>query len=240
MTDAVKRNYIAVRRAETARQTRRAVVDAAADLYLRDGFGRTTVDAVAAAAGVSRKTVFRAVGGKVELLKLAIDWATTGDDEDVPMAERAEIADLAAQTNGAAIIARWAALTAAIGSRVAGLSLVLTEAAGVDAAARHLRVQTQAQRHLGATAFAEFLGSRRLLRADLSAQQAADLVWLYSDPAIYHRLVVDRNWGHTEFVAWLARTGSSELLHVALPAAAPATTATPTTATPTTATPDRR
>jgi AcrR family transcriptional regulator len=212
MTEPVKRNYVAVRRANTARQTRRAVVAAAADLYLRDGFGRTTVDAVAQAAGVSRKTVFRAVGGKVELLTLAIDWATAGDDEAVPLAERGEIADLAAQVSEDAIMAHWAALTAAIGSRMAGLSLVLAEAAGVDPAARELRGRAQAQRHRGATAFAEFLAGRRLLRGDVSLDQAADLVWLYSDPAMYHRLVVERNWSHEEFVAWLTRTACTQLM----------------------------
>lgn len=212
MTPPVKRNYQTVRRAESARQTRRAVVAAAADLYLRDGFGRTTVDAVARAAGVSRKTVFRSAGGKVELLKLALDWAVTGDDEPVPLAERVELAYLAAHVDGVAIMADWAELTAAIGSRLAGLSLVLTEAAGLDPAARELRSQAQAQRHAGATAFADFLAARQLLRPDVSLRRAADLVWLYSDPTIYQRLVVERNWSHEEFVHWLAGTVSTQLL----------------------------
>ena len=212
MPDPVKRNYVAVRRAETARRTRWVVVDAAADLYLREGFGRTTVDAVAEAAGVSRKTVFRAVGGKVELLEMAIEWATVGDDEDVPLAGRADIAHLISQTTPAAILAEWASLTAAIGSRLAGLSRVLTEAAGIDPAARELLTRAQAQRLAGATAFAEFLASRGLLRTDLDTGEAADLVWLHSDPAIYHRLVVDRHWSHDGFVRWLTGTMTSQLL----------------------------
>jgi len=211
MSEPVKRNYVAVRRAATARQTRRAVVDAAAALYLRDGFGRTTMDAVAHAAGVSRKTVFRAVGGKVELLTLAIDWAAAGDDRDVPLAERDAIADLAAQVSTDAIMARWAVLTAAIGSRMAGLSLVLAEAAGADPAARDLRGRAQMQRHLGATAFAEFLAGRGLLRSDVSVNRAADLVWLHSDPSMYRLLVVERNWSNDEFVAWLTRTVGTQL-----------------------------
>jgi AcrR family transcriptional regulator len=232
VTGGVKRNYLAVHRADTARQTRRAVVAAAAALYLRDGFGRTTVDAVAASAGVSRKTVFRAVGGKVDLLKLAIDWAAAGDDEDVPLAERAEIAQLAAQLGGDAIMTHWAMLTAAIGSRVAGLSLVLAEAAGTDPAARDLRDRAQAQRHLGATAFAEFLAARGLLRSDVDVNQAADLAWLYSDPWMYHRLVVERNWSHEDFVAWLAHAVGTQLLQAA--------GAGPATGMSTTAAPDRR
>lgn len=43
-------------------------------------------DATAEAAEVSRKTVFTAVGGEVELLKLAFDWSVVGDDEPAPSA----------------------------------------------------------------------------------------------------------------------------------------------------------
>jgi len=110
-------------------------------------------------------------------------------------------------------MAQWAELTAAVGSRLAGLSVVLTEAAGLDPAARELRNQALAQRHAGATAFADFLAARRLLRADVSRQQSADVVWLYSDPAIYHQLVVERNWSHEEFVGWLVGTVRTQLLN---------------------------
>jgi len=212
MDEPVKRNYQAVRRAESARRTRRAIVAAATELFLRDGFGRTTVDAVARAAAVSRKTVFRSVGGKVELLKVAMDWAVTGDDEAGPLAARPEIAQLAGQADGAAILAEWAALTAAIDSRVAGLSLVLAEAAGLDPAAREQRVLARSQRFDGGTAFADLLATRGLLRADVSARHAADIVWLHSDPAIYHQLVVERDWTHEQFVGWLAGAVNTQLL----------------------------
>ena len=57
MENAVKRNYSSTLRESQARATRRQIVDAAADLFAREGYGATTIDAVAAAAGVSRKTV---------------------------------------------------------------------------------------------------------------------------------------------------------------------------------------
>lgn len=34
------------------------------------------------------KTVFAAVGGKLDLLTLALDWAVAGDDEPVPLEHR--------------------------------------------------------------------------------------------------------------------------------------------------------
>src|SRR3954447_25281069 len=83
-----RRGYQSDLRAAQTRLIRRAVVDAAADLFVRRGYSATTIDAVAQAAGVSRKTVFNAVRGRVALLKLAYDWSIVGDEEPVPMSER--------------------------------------------------------------------------------------------------------------------------------------------------------
>src|SRR5262245_52097861 len=104
MMSEVKRNYSSTLRDAQARQTRRAIVDAGARLFVDDGFGRTTIDTIAAEAGVSRKTVFTSVGGKVEILKLAIDWAIVGDDEPVALADRPEIERLKAETDPRAIL----------------------------------------------------------------------------------------------------------------------------------------
>src|SRR6187401_1654403 len=59
-----RRPYRSTLREEQARATQRAVVSAARDLFVDLGWSRTTIDAVAARAGVSRKTVFTSVGGK--------------------------------------------------------------------------------------------------------------------------------------------------------------------------------
>ncbi|MFA9565381.1 MAG: TetR/AcrR family transcriptional regulator, partial [Acidimicrobiales bacterium] len=50
-----------------------AVVDAAARRLASDGIGGTTVDDVAAEAGVSRATVYRYSGGKDEIVRTVID-----------------------------------------------------------------------------------------------------------------------------------------------------------------------
>ena len=84
-----KRPYQSALRDEQARTTRRAIVEAGAALFVERGYAGTTVDAIAERAGVSRKTVFTSVGGKVGLLKLAIDWALAGDDEPVALDDAA-------------------------------------------------------------------------------------------------------------------------------------------------------
>src|SRR5215210_1080881 len=97
MTENGKRSYSSAVRESQARQTRRQIVAAAGRLYADQGFAATTIDAIAAEAGVSRKTVFTSVGGKVALLKLAYDYALAGDDEPVPMIEREGLQTIIAQ-----------------------------------------------------------------------------------------------------------------------------------------------
>lgn len=206
MGTPVKRGYTSQLRTAQARETRRVVVAAAARLYVADGFGRTTIEAIAQAAGVSRKTVFTSVGGKVELLKLALNWAVVGDDEPVPLAGRRELDHLKASTDPDAILRDWVHIVTSIGSRVAGLSGALTGAAGVDDDARALWEHAQDQRHAGARAFIAHLAHHHGLRPDLGRNEAADLAWVYSDPALHHRLVIQRGWSIDRFEQWLYQT----------------------------------
>src|SRR5687768_12500402 len=102
-----RRPYQSKLRDEQARATRRAIVGAAGELFVELGWSRTTIDAVAERAGVSRKTVFTSVGGKAALLKLALDWALVGDDEPVPLADRPVIAEMERLRDPRALVARW-------------------------------------------------------------------------------------------------------------------------------------
>jgi AcrR family transcriptional regulator len=203
---SVKREYTSELRAAQARETRRAIVAEAARLFVQDGYGATTIDAIAEAAGVSRKTVFTSAGGKVDLLKLALDWAVVGDDDPVPLAERPSVHDIGRLSDPHAIIAGYVSVVADIDRRIAPLSAALVVAAGIDAQARALREQTAAQRLAGARAFVRHLAHHGGLAADLHAGAAADIAWVHSDPALYRWLVLERRWSHQRFQTWLQRT----------------------------------
>ena len=84
----VKRTYDASGRRARADARRRDVVQAARELFERDGFRLTTIAAVAAQAGVRRRASTRASAGEAALAKAVFDVALAGDDEPVPVAER--------------------------------------------------------------------------------------------------------------------------------------------------------
>jgi AcrR family transcriptional regulator len=205
MTTAVKRQYRSALREAQARETRRAIVSAAHRLFVQEGYGATTIDAVAAEAGVSRKTVFTAVGGKVELLKLALDWAVAGDDEAVALMDRPEIGRLLRGGDPSALLHGWARVLTEIDSRITALSKALDVAAGVDPAARSVADTLRGQRLDGARKIVNRLVQLSALRTDLTRAEATDLAWLAGDPFLYDRLVNHRGWSPRRFEAWLAR-----------------------------------
>ncbi|MDX6427760.1 MAG: hypothetical protein QOE54_126 [Streptosporangiaceae bacterium] len=203
---AVKKPYSSALRATQAAATRRAIVDAAAVLFVQRGYGATSVDAIAEAAGVSRKTVFTSVGGKLETLKLALDWAIAGDDAPIPVLERPHVQAGLQEPDARRILRDFAANIVEVMGRTAALSRVLESAAGIDADLRSLNDALRTQRQRGMSFLAAVLDQRGALRPDLTVDEAADVLWLLNDSAPYHRLVVEQRWPAARYESWLADT----------------------------------
>ena len=224
MPELGKRSYVSTLRDSQARQTRRQIVAAAGRLFGERGFAATTVDAIAAEAGVSRKTVFTSVGGKVALLKLAYDYATAGDDEPVPMIEREGLQTVIAESDPYEQMRLWAELVTGMGARSSGLWLALRGAAEVDAEANELYLRWEAQRlDSMRTGPVPTLIAKGVLRPELTPDEAAAIFWMLTDPALYHRMVVDVGWTAERFSSWLYETILTQALIPRDPAAPPRT-----------------
>ena len=204
MTQPVKKPYNSALRAAQARATRRTIVDAAARLFIEHGYGATTVDAIALAAGVSRKTVFTSVGGKTEALKLAIDWAIVGDDEPVPMLERPHVKAQMQEPDARRMLTAYARHVRETGARTAPLHEVVRAAAGLDEEIRALAEEGRAQRIRGMRVLAQHLADRGALKPGLTPAEAADVLWLLNDPGVYYRLVIEQQWDPDRYQDWLA------------------------------------
>ena len=205
------RPYRSTLREEQARATRRRIVTAGRELFVNDGYARTTVDAIAARAGVSRKTVFTSVGGKAAVLKLAWDWTLAGDDEPVPVAERPEVIALFATTDPADLIAGWTRLSVDIAARLAPLLQVLTVAADGDPEVAALQATNERGRMQGARRFVDRLIAIGGLRPDVTPDQATDIAAVFMDPLPVRRLVLDGGWTVEACAALLDRMATAAL-----------------------------
>ena len=211
MNQPAKR-YTSEIRDEQARRTRRAIVTAAHDLFLAQGYAATTIDAIAEAAHVARRTVFNSVGGKAALLKLAVDWAIAGDDEPIPVAERPAVKAIQAESDPRKGLALWTQMVTEIAARAAPISEVLAAAADSDPDAAQLAANADRERMFGATAFVRYLASLGSLAPGLTQQHAADVCWVHTDPHLYRRLVTERGWTTSEFRQWLFTSLAAALL----------------------------
>ena len=189
------RTYQSKLRDEQAQATRRRIVHAGGELYVEQGYGRTTIDAIADRAEVSRKTVFTSVGGKAVVLKLAFDWALAGDDEPVAIADRPEVRRMMQEQDPAVLLAEWIAMNAAIAGRLAALLAT-----------------TEQQRTHGARAFVIRLEAIGGLRPALDVERAAAVAELLMDPMPYRRLVLLRGWTPDEYAEYLQRMAAAALL----------------------------
>ena len=215
MTDVGKRVYRSDLREGQARATRRQIVEAASTLFAERGYAAATIDAVAERAGVSRKTVFTSVGGKVELMKLAYDWAVTGDDEPVSMGRRPEVAEVVAEQDPVRMLEKYADLLGRQMPRVAPIHSALRSAADADAQAHELFEKMQDHRLAGMRKPVAVLAERGHLREGLSQKRATDLVWLYTEPLQWELLVQRRGWSRAAYADWLVSSLKRHLLGLA-------------------------
>src|SRR5580700_2667073 len=211
-TSQPPRRYASQVRDEQARRTRRAIVTAAHDLFLAQGYAATTIDGIAEAAHVSRRTVFNSVGGKVALLKLAWDWAVVGDDEPIALADRPAVKAILAESDPRKALMLWVQTANDIAARTAPLGEVLIAAADIDPAAAQLLAEASRNRMLGATLFIRYLASLDGLAVGMTEQRAAELCWALTDGHLYRLLVAQRGWSTADFNRWLSDTLAAALL----------------------------
>lgn len=195
----VRRRYRSQLREQQTAETRRAVLDAARDLFVESGWASTGMREVASTAGVALETVYAHFSSKRGLLRAVADAAVVGDDAPVPLAERAEF--LAIGRGGRLARIRSAArLLAAVQVRTAAVGMVLRQAAPADGEiAELLRLTRERQRVDVARALELVIG-----RAPTVAER--DGVWALASPELYLLLVAESGWTPEQYEAWIAAT----------------------------------
>jgi TetR/AcrR family transcriptional regulator of autoinduction and epiphytic fitness len=209
---AVKRRYESAHRQEQARQTRRAILDAAAALFVEPGYAATPLTTIAAEAGVAIQTVYKVFGSKQALLSALVDVTVAGDDEPVALPDRQFVAEIRALSDARTKLDRYARHLVDIHARQAQVMLALATAATADAEAAAIWRKNLDDRRTGMTMFAADLASTGQLRPEHTVDTAADVLWLAMDVRNYDWLVRQRGWPPERFRRWYVDTVAAALL----------------------------
>ena len=206
MTPPVKprRRYDSTSRQEQARRSRRAVLDAARRLFLDQGYAATTVAAIAREAGVSVETVYKAFGNKPGLVKAVFDVSVVGDDEPVPMLRRDVVRRIQAEPDPRRKLGMYAEHLSESAPRSVPIQLLVRAAAASDPGAAGVWDQMLAERLIGMTHFAQELHEGGHLRAEVSFDDARDILWTYNAAEWYELLALRRGWNPDRYGRWIA------------------------------------
>jgi AcrR family transcriptional regulator len=206
----VKRRYDASKRREAAGRTRRAILDAALELFASRGYAATPMTAIAERAGVALDTVYASVGRKPELARLLIETAISGSSQAVPAAERDYVQAIQAAPDAETKIAIYASAMRVIAGRIAPVLGILQQAAAAEPELAALWREIAERRAANMRRFAADLAAVAVLRMDPG--DAADIVWATNAPELYQLLVGQRGWSPERYEHFLADTWRRLLL----------------------------
>lgn len=210
MTAPVKsRSYDASGRRAAAAERRLAVLAAARELMLRDGYAATTVAAIAEAAGVSAETVFKTFGSKPGVVRALVRRGLEGAGR-----EPAEVRSnrLREHSNGHQLVAGWAELAREVAPLVAPLALLLRDAAATDPKARALLDEVERIRLVRMRDNARALIATGDVRPHLRLRDVTDVLFTISSAEVYELLVLRQGWSARRFARFQRETMAGALL----------------------------
>jgi AcrR family transcriptional regulator len=178
-------------RAARTRATRRRIVDAAAELFVVEGYAATTLEQVAARAGVAVQTVYFHFGNKRTVLKEAVDVAAVGDDEPVAMLDRPWLEEARTERDPRRVLELWTAYGRSVMERIAPIMRVVRDATVVDPEMAAQWVMNEAETASAFRVLAEQLEAMGALRVPVD--EAVDIILVLSWLDTY-LLLMSRGW----------------------------------------------
>lgn len=210
--ERVKRSYSSPHREAQARRTRLNVLSAARRLFDETGYGSTSLQQIATAAGVSVQTIYASFGTKPAVLADLLDVAIAGDDEPVAVNDRDWMRTVFEHPDAQIRLAAYGEAVAGIYERAGDVFAIVRSAAQSDVDLVPLAETTEQRRRAGAESVTRGLEELGALRDGLDAHRAADILWTLNSPEIHQRLVRECGWTSSQYATWLAATMGHALL----------------------------
>jgi AcrR family transcriptional regulator len=204
----VTRTYHSPRRDQAATNTRLAILEAAETLFAEQGYPRTSVAQIAAAAQVSANTVYQSLGGKPQLVAALAERVATDEliTDSLDTVERAQsgrqVITEVSESSGRLVERHYRALAVVWDNAVAD-PLVAEVAASVR--------MTHMQRLQRIVLRLRQIGA---LRPDISGEHAVDVLYFYFGVESWRGLHA-MGWPWEKMIDWLVGQASAALLRQA-------------------------
>jgi AcrR family transcriptional regulator len=205
-----KRSYSSAVRQEQAAQTRTRILEAAGDLFSSNGYGRTTVRAIADAANVAVDTVYAVFGTKARVLTALIDLRLAPAAGVANVMDRPEAQAVRNEADQRRQLHAFARDIAAISARVRPVYEILRTASAVDPEMAAVHAEMDRYRLANMRRAVEWMAEHRALRVDVD--RASEIVWALASPDVARMLCDQQGWSEERYANWLDDTLARTLL----------------------------
>lgn len=209
MAASVKRSYDASGRQARAQETRQRIMGVAHDLFISQGYARTSIAEIARGADVSVETIYSAFGNKAALLRKIWYARFRGDEQDVRFLHRPEIQEMLAEPDLVTRLHRHAALVTPVFRRFVPLHRALEAAAASEPAAADMVAAYDTGRLDASTHYAK--AAKKTGQLAVSVAECRDIFSATLDGTLWHRLVSEGGWSDKRFTAFLGELWVSVL-----------------------------
>ena len=200
-------------RSRRGSDTRRRIEQAAALLFTRDGYTATTMQAVAAEAGVHVQTIYLAYGTKPALLAACAARLVAGEeDPGTDPAERRWAREVAAAPDSHAKLARYVKHIGDVTPRIAPLIDVLRTTAPAEPDVAAFLEHMEHGRREGPLQLLGYGVPTATWRPGLTPDQVADVVFAIASPDTFRALTHRRGWSRRAAEELIVRMLERELL----------------------------
>ncbi len=214
MPESVKRRrtYNSELRREQAAETRRKILRAAQDLFERDGYAATSMAAIAAAAGVSLKTVYLAFETKSGLLRALWHLLLRGERDSAPVAEQSWYRAVLDEPDPERQLRLNTRNSLVVKTRAGKMLEVIRSAASADPEIAGLWARIQTEFHDNQRTIVQSIADKQALAPHLDVASATDILWALNHPNLYTLLAGERDWSAERYEQWLGDLLCSQIL----------------------------
>ena len=201
MNEPVKRRpYVSALRKEQAARTRMLITEAAAELFVSEGYPRTTVRAIAERAGVAPDTVYAVFGSKVGVLTAVLN-ARLAPSGEASVMDRAESRAVRDEPDQRRQLHRFACDMAGVSARIRPIYEVLRTAGAAEPEVGQVFTEMERHRLAHMRELAGWFARRGPL--GVSQDRAADILFVLASPDVARMLCDVRGWSQAQHAAWL-------------------------------------
>jgi len=198
------RRYSSPVRDEQAARTRTRILDAASELFIERGYGRTTMKDIADEAGVSRDTVHAVFGSKAQVLTALIDQRLVPDGNVASVRQRPEAQRIKNEADQRKQIELFADFITGISTELRPVFEILRTASAVEPEMAKVFGDMDRFRMNHMQAYARWIAARGPLR--VSTRRAGEIIWALASPDVGRMLCDEIGWTQAEHARWLADT----------------------------------